>query len=168
MFTIDGIQWNIPCTVERVSEIKSSEISGMLLNRQYFNDVLGTWLKYSITIAVPFGYMDQYADIYETLTQPKDGHTFILPYNNGEVTITGRVSVVSDRWVKNGSNNHWRQTKFDVIANHPTKQMSLTDVITTGLTPLPADISATVGDIYEYTQSGWVQRDWVSAEDTYY
>lgn len=168
MFTVDGIQWNIPCTIERVAEVKSSEISGMLLNKQYFNDVQGTWMKYTVTIAVPIGYMDQYSAIYEMLTAPVDGHTFVLPYNEDTITITARVEVVSDRWVKMQDGNHWRQTKFTAFANHPSKTNDLGTVVATGLTPLPPDPEATVGDLYEYTQAGWVQRFYVDADEVYY
>ena len=168
MFTIDGIQWNIPCTIERTAEVTSSEISGMLLNKQYFNDVLGTFMKYTIAIAVPFGYEYLYTDIYETLTAPKDGHTFVLPYNEDTITITGRIQVVSDRYVKAQNGNHWRQTKFTVIANHPSKTNDFGTVVATGLTPLPPDPEASVSDMYEYTQGGWVQRFYTDVDDIYY
>lgn len=169
MFTIDGIEWDIPCTIERVSEVTSSEISGMLLNKQYFNDVLGTWLKYNITVAVPLGYMEQYTALYETLTKPVDGHTFVLPYNESQVQITGRIQVVSDRWIKMPQGgNHWRQTKFEVIANHPTKTMELGQVISIGMAPLPSGQDAAVGDLYEYTQSGWTRRYYPDADEVYY
>ena len=52
-FTVDGVEWNIPCTIERTAEITASEISGLLLNRNYFNDVLGTYMRYTISIAIP-------------------------------------------------------------------------------------------------------------------
>lgn len=166
MFTIDGIEWDYPCTVERTAKVTSSEISGMLLNKQYFNDVLGTWMQYAVTVAVPFGREEEYTDLYETLTYPKDGHQFVLPYNEGTIQVTGRVSSVSDRWVR--SHNHWRQIKFTVTANHPSKALTLGEVISTGMTPIPADMEASIGDLYEYTASGWVQRFYEDAEDMYF
>lgn len=168
MFTVDGIQWDIPCTIERAAKVTSSEISGMLLNKQYFNDVLGTFMEYTIAIAVPFGYEYLYTDIYETLTAPKDGHTFVLPYNEDTITITGRIQVVSDRYVKTQNGNHWRQTRFTVIANHPSKTMDLEDVLSVGLTPLPSVPEAFVGDLYEYTQNGWVKRYYTDGDEEYY
>ena len=46
MFSVDGVQWDVPCRIVRTAEIAASEISGMLLDRTYFNDVLGTWMRY--------------------------------------------------------------------------------------------------------------------------
>ena len=41
MFTIDGVQYNVECSIERTAEIKLSDISGMLMDGHIFNDVLG-------------------------------------------------------------------------------------------------------------------------------
>jgi hypothetical protein len=38
MFVLDGMSWDIPCDIERIAEMKASEISGMLLDKSYFND----------------------------------------------------------------------------------------------------------------------------------
>ena len=70
MFTVDGMQWTFPCDIERVSEITASCISGMLLDKSYFNDVIGTFLTYSITLVVPFGEEATYATLYEIITEP--------------------------------------------------------------------------------------------------
>ena len=39
MFTVDGVQWSIPCDISRSMRIQDSDISGQLLNGQYFHDV---------------------------------------------------------------------------------------------------------------------------------
>lgn len=168
-FVIDGFSWNIPCTIERTAKITASEISGMLLNKQYFNDVLGTWMRYTISIAIPRGWESDYDSIYEILSSPVDAHSFTLPYNSSEINITGRVDVVSDTWVRLPNNKQtWRKTTFDVIANHPSKTMSLTEVITRGMTPLPEAPGAQAGDLYEYTNYGWIQRFYVNADEVRY
>ena len=63
-WSIDGNAWNYPCTIQRVAEVTPSDISGMLLDKQYFNDVLGTWMKYTVTIAVPKDREEDYTTIY--------------------------------------------------------------------------------------------------------
>ena len=40
IWSIDGLEWNVPCQIERTSEMTPSEISGMLLDKSYFNDVV--------------------------------------------------------------------------------------------------------------------------------
>ena len=167
-FTIDGIRWNFPCTIERAAEVTSSEISGMMLNKTYFNDVLGTWMKYTIAIAIPKGHEEEYVDIYEALTDPVSYHTFILPYNymDDGLTITGRVQVVSDAWVRlpNGKQT-WRKTKFEIIANHPSKEA---DIGSVGFSPFPDTAGVEVGAIYEYTESGWQESEYGDGDNTYY
>lgn len=122
MFTVDGMQWTFPCDIERVSEITASEISGMLLNKNYFNDVIGVYLSYTVTIVVPFGSMGTYTSLYEILTSPVDSHSFTFPYNQTTVSFSGRVRSISDvyRRMPDGS-AHWRGIKFTVISNEPNK-----------------------------------------------
>ena len=167
-FTIDGIKWDFPCTIERQAEITSSEISGMMLNKTYFNDVLGTWMKYTIAIAVPKGHEADYTDIYEILADPVSYHTFILPYNyqEGGITVNGRVNVVSDVWVRLPQGKQtWRKTRFEIIANHPTKEAPLGNV---GYSPFPDTAGIEVGDIYEYTAQGWQETQYTDGDDIYY
>jgi hypothetical protein len=165
-WSVDGFTWNIPCSIDRVSEVESSEISGMMLNRQYFNDVIGTWLRYTITIAVPRGRENDYSELYTLLTAPQSEHEFILPYNEGEIVINARVQTVSDRYVRlPGDKQTWRRTTFDIIATHPSKNPDLSQV---GLSPLPEALEPDIGDIYEYTSGGWLQRTYEDADARQY
>lgn len=169
MISIDGITWdNILCSVERVAEIEASEISGMLLDKSYFNDVLGTWLRYTVDIAVPFGKENDYILLYEKLTEPVDGHTCVLPYNNGTITITARIETVSDVYVKMPDGSHWRKTKFECIANHPSKNNTLSGVITRGLLPFPGEGSAQTNMLYMYNGSGWEEVVYADADNVGY
>lgn len=167
MFTVDGITWPYPCDIERVAEMTPSEISGMLLDNTYFNDVLGTFMRYTVKIAVPINAMDAYAQIYEALTEPVDGHAFVLPYNSSTISVTGRVGNVSDVYVRMANGGiYWRGIQFEVTSNAPSKELSLSEVITRGRAPLPDVSGVQVGDTYTYTASGWVKV--LDADDTGY
>lgn len=164
MFSIDGVTWEYPCEIKRTSEVESSEISGMLMDRTYFNDVLGTWLKYDVSIAVPRKKLADYAAVYERLTAPEEGHSFVLPYNSGTISVTGRVDSVKDTLYKANGGNYWAGISFTVIANHPSKYMELGEVIEAGREPVPAVISPVIGDLYEFTENGWEQVDIENAD----
>lgn len=169
MFTVDGIEWNIPCTIDRTAEVSASEISGMLLDKTYFNDIIGTFMMYDISIAVPVGMEGDYAALYEILTNPSESHSFVLPYNQTTIQITARVQTVSDRYYKKeGTRTVWRGTKFSVIANHPSKTMSLSGAIAVGMSPMPAVNSANVGETYELTDSGWELVDYEDGDNNGY
>ena len=160
MFTVDGMQWDMPCDIERTAEMTPSEISGMLLNKQYFNDVIGTYLRYSVTIVVPKGREDQYTRLYEILTDPVDAHSFVMPYNRGNITITGRVENVSDIYKRlMGGGRIWRGVRFEVISNTPTKTHSLGEVVTRGLAPMPDIGGAQIGILYQFDGTSWVEAD---------
>lgn len=167
MFTVDGITWPYPCDIERVAEMTPSEISGMLLDNTYFNDVLGTFMRYTVKIAVPINAMGAYSQIYEALTEPVDGHAFVLPYNSSTISITGRVGNVSDVYVRMANGGiYWKGIQFEVTSNAPSKELSLSEVITRGRAPLPYVSGVQVGDTYTYTASGWVKV--LDADDTGY
>lgn len=138
MITIDDMTWNVPCDVQRTADITPSEISGMLLDKTYLNDVIGTYMTYAITMVVPPKQTYEYSQLYEVLTAPVDGHRFVLPYNEGMVHITGRVGSVSDRLVWTATERqYWKGVSFSVVANHPTKTMELGDVLLRGLEEVP-------------------------------
>ena len=158
MFTIDGIQYYVECSIDREAEVKLSDISGLLLDGAIFNDVLGTYMTYDIKLTMPLKNKDRYAGLIEQLTEPVDGHVFVLPYNNGTIQVTGLVEDPADVWEKLPSGyTFWKGLKFTVRANHPSKQMSLGEVIQRGLTPLPDIASVEIGDAYEYTANGWMK-----------
>lgn len=166
--SVDGIQWDVECQIERISEIRASDISGPMLDGSYFNDVLGQYLRYDIALVCPMGMEREYAVLYEALTAPVDGHSFVLPYNNDTITITARVESIHDVRYPVGNGQYWAGTKFTAIANHPTKTMSLNEVLTVGLSPLPSSSGVSVGDLYEYTSGGWELRDYPDFSEVYF
>lgn len=169
MWSVDGLSWPYPCDIERVAEVTPSEISGMLLDRTYFNDVLGTYMKYSVKVVVPLDRRDEYAPIYELLSNPVGDHTFVLPYSNDTITVVGRVANVSDVYVRLPNNRtYWKGMSFEVVANHPSKQLSLGEAIARGRAPLPDIAEPAIGAIYEYTAYGWVPSEYQDADNIEY
>lgn len=167
MFTVDGVQWSIPCDIKRVSEVRPSDISGMLLNKAFFNDVLGTYMQYEITLIPDPRNMADYYALYELLNSPVDGHTFVLPYNGNTVTLAARVSQVSDVYVRMpGGAVYWKGVSFTITANGPTKTESLGSVIARGLSPLPEVDNPQVGDTYTWDGSEWDEV--IDADDIAY
>ena len=155
MWSIDGVTWTYPCDVDRTAEIRSSDISGWMLDKGYFNDVLGSYYAYDVKISVPFGKESDYHQIYEMLTRPVDGHTFVLPYNGDTVTIPGRVETVKDKWYRDGSGQFWQGVKFSILPNHPTKTMSLSEVLVRGRTPFPDAASIPDGEVWQVNSGDW-------------
>ena len=169
IWSIDGLEWTIPCQVERTSEMRASEISGVLLDKSYFNDVIGTYIKYNISIAVPLNMTQEYENLYDLITQPVESHDFVLPYGQTTVTITGRVTDVSDQYVYiDGQKNYWKGFRFSVLSNHPTKEVELNEVLSHGMNPMPSTIGVEDGSVFTWdaTEGEWqVVQD---ADEEYY
>ena len=160
MFSIDGVQYNVKCTIEREAEIKASDISGMLLNGTTFYDILGTYMSYNISLVMPLHNRERYATLIEQLTEPVGGHAFVLPYNGATIQITGKVESPRDVWVKLESGyTYWQGLRFTVTSIAPTKSESLGEVIARGFPVVPDVSSPEEGDAYIWNGSGWVALD---------
>lgn len=156
MFTIDDVAWSWRCDIERAAEVRASEISGMMLDKSWFNDVVGTYMQYTVSVYAPPNALDEQAQLYEVLTEPVDGHAFVLPYNGGALQVTGRVQDISDITVQlpNGA-KYWKGLWFTIVANHPTKTVGLYDVITRGRAPVPEIVQPAEGDTYVWYSGRW-------------
>ena len=169
MITVDGYKWDVPCDIDRQAEITPSDISGLMLDRSYFNDVLGTYMSYDVTLAVPPSMTPEYAALYETLTDPVESHRFVLPHTQGNVEIVGRVQSVSDVLVYTASKKqYWRGIRFSIASNHPIKRMSLGEIIGRGRREAPTTDIVPVGTLYIMTEYGWAEADYANADEIRY
>lgn len=169
MITVDGHEWDVPCGITRVAEMTPSEVSGLMLDKSYFNDVVGTYLRYEVSLAVPANMTREYLQLYRTLVDPVDGHEFILPYGDDEITVTARVDELTDEYVYvSGANQYWKGVKFTLKANHPTYTYTLDEMIARGLTPLPDVGGAAEGDMYTLVDGEWVYTEFTNADNVSY
>lgn len=158
MFTVDGLQWTYPCDITRQADVRASSISGLMLNGTYFNDVLGTYLKYTIKLVVPLNERAAFNPIYEKVTDPVGFHTFTFPYGQTTVTITAKVESVKDVFVRlPGGLPYWKGIEFDAVAVAPTKAQTEEEAIAYGLPPLPNDVAPETGDTYTWDGDEWLQ-----------
>ena len=171
MFTIDGIAWPYPCQIERMAEIRKSDISGMMMNRQEFNDILGTYMRYTVTIAVPINRMSDYDAIYAALTDPVSGHVIVMPHSQTTLQVNASVESVNDVYVMlDNGKTYWKGIQFTMVGNSPWRSYTLGEAVTLGMMSLPAAMGAEDGDTYVYDESTgtWVATVYGDADDTYY
>ena len=124
MFSVDTIQFDFPCDIERNSHIEESGNSGMMLNGNIKKDPIATYLSYTVTLVVPLTatHRTEYTRLYEILTNPVAEHTFIFPYNQTTITFKGFVSEIQDKLFRQENNaNIWRGTSFTVEMTEPIK-----------------------------------------------
>lgn len=154
---IDGVSYDVKCTVRRQADMRDTDISGEMLDGSNFHDVEGTYYDYSISFLYPLYDRNKYAQIYEALTEPVDGHAFVLPYNNSTVSLTAKVDVAQDELVEMESGyRYWRALTFTLTANAPTKQLTLSQVLIRGRAPLPDLATPAQGASYTWDGTKWV------------
>ena len=170
MFSIDGVEYRVKCTTTRSPEIKESSISGLMLDGSYFRDIHGTYYSYEIRLEMPLKNKGRYASLIEQLTEPVDGHLFVLPYNNETLLLTGKVEDPEDVYKQMESGyTYWDGLQFSIAPNGPSKQLTLDEVIQRGRTPLPDVYDAEIGDTYTFTNNGWEPvAAYVDADSIYY
>lgn len=122
IWSIDGVEWNIPCTVQRSFDIEDTAASGTMLNGHKNHDVLGTYLSYNISLAVPVTMMNDYYAVLSKLIDAVGEHMFVLPYNASYITFTAKVENLSDTYLMGPGMNLWRGISFSVTANEPVSQ----------------------------------------------
>ncbi len=119
---IDGNEYDMIVSAKRKAKLEQSDNVGLLMDRHYHNDIIGTYFEYDISLAVPTGKEYEYVALYNVLTDPVAEHDFILPYNNHYIAIKGRVEEVSDEYYhKEGTKQIWKGISFTVIATKPSK-----------------------------------------------
>lgn len=170
MFSIDGVEYRVKCTTTRSAEIKESSISGLMLDGSYFRDIHGTYYSYEIRLEMPLKNKGRYASLIEQLTEPVDGHQFVLPYNNETLLLTGKVEDPEDVYKELESGyTYWDGLQFSIAPNGPSKQMTLEEAISRGMTPLPDVLDPSIGDAYTFTENGWeLISSYDDADNTYY
>lgn len=125
-FIIDNSEYTFATSVKRRSVVVSSDNSGMLMDGTYYNDVIGTYLEYDVSLAIPEGQQDAYVTFYETITSPVAYHDFVLPYNNSSVVVRGRIQNISDSYLQKNSQGKvtWRNIRFTIAESIPHKTSS--------------------------------------------
>ena len=171
MFYIDGTQWPYQVDVTRNANMRPSALSGMMLDGTYYNDVLGTFMSYTVKVAVPLSQRQRYSTIYEKLIDPVDAHEFILPDTaGGSITFTGYISNVSDVYVYMADGTpYWKGIRFDITSNVPRKHRTLDQAIDSGRTIFPYVAEHNEGDTWTWTNGAWaLTSSYVNADAKYY
>lgn len=116
-FTVDGNTYDLVYGVSRQINKRSTDLSGYMMDGSYNSDVIGTYVQYDVTMAVPSGNEAEYAALFLVL-EDKNNHEFVMPFGQGTKTFSGRVTGLSDTFVKaQGNTQIWRAIKFTVTSN---------------------------------------------------
>jgi hypothetical protein len=170
-FQIDGREWDYPCQIDRIVELTDSDVSGLMMDKREHHDVIGAYLRFEVTVAFPIlrnrnrPEKAAYYGIHNELTDPVDAHEFVMPYNDGFVTVTAHVDSVRDTYVRLPHDvDYWQGISFTCTSIAPMKTYTLDELIARGFAPLPDEGGAQIGELYEYTADGWVLVEFADAD----
>lgn len=118
---VDGNEYDMVASITRTAKIEQTDVSGLMMNREYYNDTIATYMEYEVSLSVPIGRESEYSALYNILADPVAEHYFILPYNQGWIKIFARVESISDEYYKDEDGRRiWRKTSFTIIATRPS------------------------------------------------
>ena len=62
----------------------------------------------------------------------------------------------------------WRGVRFDVVANHPSREMALEQVLERGRSPMPNIAAPAEGDSFSFVEGRWTRVDYADADEIRY
>ncbi len=141
MFNVDGYIFDFPCDLERKVKTESSSNSGLMMSKKILNDVIASYVSYSVKIVVPQGQEDKYTRLFNLLSTPAEERVWTFPYNQGTITFYGKVDSISDKFYRtiNGK-NIWRDISFEVSATRPIEEQIQTWLIYEYYTNVTSDL----------------------------
>lgn len=119
---IDGVQYNIPYIgLTRRADILDS-MGERTADGVLHREVIGTYYNYT----VEFGFSrstEEYAALWDKLSEPVPFHEISIPDNYGMRTFTGYIASVSDAIMRiKGETRYWKGLKADFIAREPSRR----------------------------------------------
>lgn len=121
MITIDGETFNVPVlSIKRKADVldKYAERAN---NGKLHREIIGVYFNYKLQ----FGFTpdtEEYARLWDKLTEPEEFHTVTVPDESGDYTFTAYFSNVSDDILKEAATkNYWKNLTVNFTARIPAR-----------------------------------------------
>ena len=124
--TLDGREYkniHIIPPIKRSFQVLDGENAGRLaLSGFMVRDVIGTFYNYQITINRDKSDIEEYDDLYETISAPVDSHELSIPYGQEILTFEAYVTNGTDELRKiDEDGNVWNALLINFIAMKPQR-----------------------------------------------
>ena len=122
---MDGVTYGGLLSLTRVSELVEGQNSGEAKDGTQIYDIPGTRCRYTLQLDADGMGADAYDAFYEAVTAPQAGHTFTLPYGQGERSFQGHVALVQDALERyDGQSPVWGSLQLEVYPVSPQRRPS--------------------------------------------
>lgn len=125
MIIVDGIEFaKAVVSLKRNFQVLDGENAGRtIVNGNMERDVIGTFYTYSATIDSSFMTLEEYDQLYETISSPDDFHTLEVPYGQGAYIYQAYITNGSDELqLVKGEKRYWNKLSFNFIAKSPKRR----------------------------------------------
>lgn len=122
MIIIDGVTYNIPV----ISIKRKADFLDKYANRNEDGDLLRELIGVYFNYQLQFGSTtdaDEYARLWDKLTEPVEFHSVTVPDESGNFTFTAYFSNVGDEIKKQkAAANYWKNLTVNFLAKSPARK----------------------------------------------
>lgn len=122
MIVIDGIKYNVPV----VSVKRTADFLDKYANRTESGDLKRELIGVFFNYQIQFGFttdLNEYARLWNKLTQPQEFHQVTVPDESGNYTFTAYFSNVGDELLrKKGTKNYFKELTVNFTAKAPARK----------------------------------------------
>lgn len=122
LFSIDGKQFNIPFVDVKREAPFLDKYATRTENGDLQREIIGVYYNYTLSFPNLILDREEYSELWDILTEPKEFHSFVVPGSSGTYSFTGYVSSVSDQLIRqHNGNNYWGGLSVKLIAKSPAR-----------------------------------------------
>ena len=122
LFSIDGEEFNIPLVkVKRESSVLdkyATRTEGGDLQRE----IIGVYYNYTLTFPELNLDTEEYARLWDKITEPVEFHDFVVPSSDGTFSFAGYITTTGDELKRSrDGKNYWGGLSIKFIAKAPAR-----------------------------------------------
>ena len=122
LFSIDGEEFNIPLVkVKRESSVLdkyATRTEGGDLQRE----IIGVYYNYTLTFPELNLDTEEYARLWDKITEPVEFHDFVVPSSDGAFSFIGYITTTGDELKRSrDGKNYWGGLSIKFIAKAPAR-----------------------------------------------
>lgn len=123
VFTIDGKEYSgvVVWSLKRSFQVLDGENTGRAMNGTMIRDIIGTYYNYTLELDTTDATVEQYDELYETLSAPVASHALVVPYGQQTLAFDAYVTNGEDNLARMDEINRWGGISVNFIAMKPQR-----------------------------------------------
>ena len=122
LFSIDGMEFDIPAVGIKREAAFLDKFATRTENGDLQREVIGVYYNYTLTFPSLNLDVEEYARLWDKVTEPVEFHNFVVPGSTGPYSFTGYITVSGDELKRVHNNkNYWGGLSIKFIAKSPAR-----------------------------------------------